>query len=254
MTTTTTISVTKRDGSTKSVESPYSDKDAMMRLYDLTGYELTGPHGSELVWHQPQLTSDFARSLVTQNEMRGKDLSAKQMAWVHIIVCEHDQRAAQAAEPQQQADAVVLPQVRAMIDEAGKSLQFPKVNLTTEAGQKVRLSRAGSRSRTPGVINITDGLPFGENTFFGRIALDGTLLPSRAMIEDVLALLQALDADSEAVVRAYGKKTGSCCFCARTLTDGRSVAMGYGPTCADNYGLPWGDERAASTVTIEAQK
>jgi len=25
-----------------------------------------------------------------------------------------------------------------------------------------------------------------------------------------------------------------------TLTDPRSVAVGYGPDCADNYGLPWG--------------
>jgi len=25
------------------------------------------------------------------------------------------------------------------------------------------------------------------------------------------------------------------------LTDPRSVSMGYGPVCAENYGLPWGE-------------
>lgn len=241
LTTTTTITVTKRDGSTKSVQSPYADGEVLARLRALV-----------FDGDRPLQRSGFAVSLAEQSQQRGT-LSHKQTSWAHLLVVEHEQRVAQAAEPQQQDDAVTLPQVRAIIDEAAESLQFPKVNLTTEGGQRVRLSRAGSRSRTPGVINITDGRPFGENTFFGRIALDGTLQPSRAMTEDVLALLQALDADSEAVVSAYGRNTGECCFCARTLTDGRSVAVGYGPTCAGNFGLPWGEVRESSTVEVHAE-
>jgi hypothetical protein len=41
----------------------------------------------------------------------------------------------------------------------------------------------------------------------------------------------------------FGHEHHRCVFCARTLTDeqdGRSVDVGYGPICADKYGLPWG--------------
>jgi hypothetical protein len=39
-----------------------------------------------------------------------------------------------------------------------------------------------------------------------------------------------------------GKLTGNCCFCTSALTDKRSTEVGYGPTCAANYGLPWGSK------------
>lgn len=39
----------------------------------------------------------------------------------------------------------------------------------------------------------------------------------------------------------FGKLYGICCFCSRTLTDERSIGVGYGPVCAEHYGLPWGD-------------
>lgn len=40
--------------------------------------------------------------------------------------------------------------------------------------------------------------------------------------------------------KGIGAVTGFCCFCSLELTDARSVTAGYGPTCADNNGLPWG--------------
>lgn len=39
----------------------------------------------------------------------------------------------------------------------------------------------------------------------------------------------------------FGKLWGSCVFCSRLLTDERSVAVGYGPVCAEHNGLPWGE-------------
>lgn len=39
-----------------------------------------------------------------------------------------------------------------------------------------------------------------------------------------------------------GREIGSCIFCARALTDGRSLAKGYGPICAAKWSLPWGDK------------
>lgn len=39
---------------------------------------------------------------------------------------------------------------------------------------------------------------------------------------------------------AFGHATEHCVYCARELTDNRSKAVGYGPTCAAKYDLPWG--------------
>lgn len=39
---------------------------------------------------------------------------------------------------------------------------------------------------------------------------------------------------------AFGHDHGSCVFCARDLNDPVSVEHGYGPVCAENFGLPWG--------------
>lgn len=39
---------------------------------------------------------------------------------------------------------------------------------------------------------------------------------------------------------AFGHATGCCVFCARDLTDDRSVQVGYGPVCAQKHSLPWG--------------
>jgi hypothetical protein len=39
---------------------------------------------------------------------------------------------------------------------------------------------------------------------------------------------------------AYGHTHGNCIACSRDLTDDRSLAVGYGPVCANKYGWPWG--------------
>ena len=32
-----------------------------------------------------------------------------------------------------------------------------------------------------------------------------------------------------------------CCFCHKELTTKESLAVGYGPLCAEKLGLPWGE-------------
>ncbi len=40
-----------------------------------------------------------------------------------------------------------------------------------------------------------------------------------------------------------GQATGVCQFCGRELTNAESMRRGYGPVCAERWGLPWGDEQ-----------
>ena len=49
----------------------------------------------------------------------------------------------------------------------------------------------------------------------------------------------------------YPTASGRCCFCHQSLDDERSTARGYGPVCAEHFGLPWGSrpsEFAAEAV------
>ncbi len=51
---------------------------------------------------------------------------------------------------------------------------------------------------------------------------------------------------------AFGHTNHRCCFCARKLSRGESTAVGYGPDCADKYGLPWGVVPSVTVDTPEA--
>jgi hypothetical protein len=53
-------------------------------------------------------------------------------------------------------------------------------------------------------------------------------------------IARELTADEAA---AFGHEHSRCVFCSHKLSDekdGRSVDVGYGPVCAEKYGLPWG--------------
>lgn len=121
-----------------------------------------------------------------------------------------------------------------------QQLKYPKIRLQTPLGQAVCLSRAGSKSKYTGQIMVTDGGPFGANTYFGRITLEGEFQTFMINAE-VPVLLARLSADPAAVASEYGRLTGNCCFCTTPLKDARSTAVGYGPICANHFGLPWGE-------------
>lgn len=66
-----------------------------------------------------------------------------------------------------------------------------------------------------------------------------------------MELLKEIEADPVQAAILSGKLTSCCSFCSRPLTDERSVKHGYGPICADNWGLPWDAERDGSTKIAE---
>lgn len=162
-------------------------------------------------------------------------LSDKQMAWVTKLA---DRATAPAPAP---AATVNVSAIFDLLNgAAARGLKHPKVRLTAPGGERIVLAINGDRSRYAGSIRLTDGLPFGESTYYGRITPDGSVLRADAMTDEVLELLVAFAADPAGVGALIGKRTGSCCFCSRLLETRESVAVGYGPVCATKYGLPWG--------------
>lgn len=174
---------------------------------------------------------EFALSLVNAADRKG--WTEKQAFWAQKLV-------AKAQAPAKEPQTVDVSGILSLLDGAAGKLKRPKVRLVTDNGQRVVLSIAGDQSRYKGSIMITDGGPFGANTYFGRIDRDGTLVAAGAMTDDVLALLLKFAADPAGVGALIGKRIGSCCFCARQLDTKESLAVGYGPVCAGKFNLPWG--------------
>jgi hypothetical protein len=84
-----------------------------------------------------------------------------------------------------------------------------------------------------------------EGEYVGAIKANGTERPqasaySRRLFDAGAKLVAAFGMAPESFAASYGHATSRCCFCRRELTDGRSVEVGYGPVCADRYGLVWG--------------
>ena len=222
-----TLSADKRDGTTKTIESNLSDAQAIGKL------------AMQLI----DGGSDFARDLVVKHNQYG--LSPKQWVWVHILAVEHEARAARTA------DAPVFSQVLAFMQAAKANLKYPKVAFTTDDDQAVQLSVAGDKARAPGSVNITDGGPWEENEYFGKINTNGVADLRDSCPDSVRQLIDDLNADAVGVIGERGRRSGSCCCCGKELTHEDSVAVGYGPTCASNFGLPYGNGATAEAVDAE---
>lgn len=95
---------------------------------------------------------------------------------------------------------------------------------------------------------MTDGGGFHTGSFFGRIRQDGCFEPSGRCTDEILETLREFSRDPADYAAAYGRRSGNCCFCYRPLTDERSLAAGYGPVCAENYGLKGQWKHAAANA------
>ena len=182
-------------------------------------------------------SKEFANSLLTQAAGRG--LSVAQYKWVVKLIERADAPAPVA--PQLEATTVAgLKVVVDMFDKAAEHLKYPHMLLKVN-GDVMRLSRAGATAKNPGSVNLTTKGSFEDRIWYGRINRDGTWTPGKAHHADIQAVLAALARDPAGIAAAYGHATSECCFCGIELTDPRSVKMGYGPICAGNYDLPWGE-------------
>lgn len=139
-----------------------------------------------------------------------------------------------------------LSGVLALFDKAKQHLKFPSIVLAVPAiNETIRINVAGDQAKVPGSLNIvslTATDPRGRKMWYGRVLRDGNFEQSgySASVAVVDRLID-LAKDPAKVAAEHGKLTGRCCFCNLPLTDERSTAVGYGKTCANHFGLAWGD-------------
>lgn len=201
---------------------------------------------------------EFAASLIASvnaRTSRGIAPSEKQALWL-------DRLAARAMGAQQKPTTTAaigsMDRLIAMFDKAKQHLKWPAIVFAVEGIGSFRLSVAGERARVPGSINVTEAQKNGDEgrVWFGRINRDGTFEAARKV--DVPAALvdglREFAADPAGYARRSANLTGRCCFCNQGLTDERSTTVGYGPTCAAHYGLPWGERAGEFASAADAAK
>jgi len=178
----------------------------------------------------------LTRSSFAQDLYRNRDrLTDKQIAWAHKLANDH----VAPKLPRESDVKLDLSKVFELLDK-GKAagLQYPKLRFQLECGM-LTLSIAGPNAKMPDTLNVSTGKS--RDDFHGRARRDGTWVPGRSSAE-VMAFLAELAVDPIGTCAKYGKLGGCCVFCMLGLTDERSLAMGYGPVCAKNWSLPWGEQ------------
>lgn len=191
---------------------------------------------------------DFMSSLNAQLGKKGS-LSDKQWPWVVTLM----ERAHKKQFPEQyeapKVETVTTGAMHGLIrlfKKAAPKLKYPAILLATSSGTAIRLYLAGPNSKTPGFVQIVRK---DDKEWLGRVSPEGEWEMSREakydseLAAEVNEILLQMSVDPAKTAAAYGHATGRCCFCQLPLKDERSVTVGYGKVCAENYSLPWGEKK-----------
>jgi len=214
-----------------------------MRLYEIA--ELLKTNIANL----PERDRTFALSLADKAikaNLGGWQVSEKQKHW--LVEMTRKATGHKAPQPQQGPDS--FQGIVKFLHAAHEHLKKPKLRFQA-GGEMLCLSIAGPRSSEPGAIDVKHAsrgevdpaTGFTKKDWYGRIKLDGTYYGSRKFDQaEIRTALAVITVDPAKAAKLFGQLTSSCCFCGAELTDGASIAVGYGPICAEHWGLPHGED------------
>jgi hypothetical protein len=185
--------------------------------------------------------NSFAQSICDswlKASSRGWNFSPAQTFWLHRLATP----AAKPSHGETKQLEIDTAGIAGLLEKAEANLKFPKFTISSPDGStEIKVAKASPRSKFFGSFTVASPV-FGEG-FFGTLK-DGKFSPARQCTDEVLALLVDFAADPEGIAAAHGHRTGSCCFCSKELSTKESLAAGFGPTCAQNFGLAWGNRKA----------
>lgn len=196
-------------------------------------------------------SESFHRDLVGRVLDENTDLSVRQEPWLQLFAISDLQKTAPKSDRNRGTGDYV--RIIEMMDNASENKQYPKFILPEF---NLRFHRTGG-GKEPGSVVITSDASYNQNTFYGRIRRDGSMtlrsinsthpyngdVPSEVKTrrDEIVWVARKLNQDPEEFAADHGHQSGNCMFCGKQLTDERSTSVGYGPVCADNHGLEWGN-------------
>ena len=182
------------------------------------------------------LTNDFSVSLVSQYDRKGA-LSDKQAYWALSL-------AEEASTPKPPSPVKVdLMAIVAFFSNALETLAKPKLTFKYN-GVSFRLTVSNNGQ------SIFVAEPVWQGLYYGKISIaTGEFTAGRDCNQNVVDFLTDFAVDPITKSADYGKLTGNCCFCNKKLERKESIAYGYGPSCAERWGMPHHYKSKGSRVT-----
>lgn len=167
--------------------------------------------------------SDFAQSLLRQYDARGT-LSERQYDAAERMLAKVQASAARKAEPKVQVD---VSRIETLLFTARMArLKHPKFR-----AEGLTFSLAGPTSRNAGAVYVKAG-----DEYVGKV-MDGRFHPVSSTPAGTAEAIVRVAQDPRGAAVAHGRLTGNCACCGRSLTDPKSVELGIGPICAENWGI-----------------
>lgn len=171
--------------------------------------------------------SEFGRAMHEQIEAKGA-LTEKQVAAAQNLLAKvAASRAAKEAAKQANSGAVDMTAIEALFATA-KANGLLKPAFVVEG---MRIKPAPLTGKNAGALYVTR-----DGEYQGKLS-GGRFIAVGGAHADTLATLVKIAVDPAGAAREFGRVTGTCCCCGRTLTDAESIAAGIGPICATKWGL-----------------
>lgn len=184
--------------------------------------------------------SDWAANTsadLVRSWQRYGSLTERQAGLLEKLVIEAEEKQAKQAAPK--AEKLDLTKINEMFNTArGNGLKKMALRFVDEAGARFTVSPAAATSRNAGMLYVKSA----DDGYLGKIDSQGVFhgawnTAGEATTKAQAALVE-FSQDPVGKSKLYGKLTDSCCYCGKELNDPRSVMAGYGPICAENWGLP----------------
>lgn len=170
---------------------------------------------------------DFANSMLSALTTYGH-LTEKQHAAVIRLRERDDARKVEAQVRVANAPAVDVSVIATAFAHAqAKGIKRPKMVL-----DGLKFSLAPLTGRNAGALYVVRK---DDDQYLGKI-MDGRFTRVRDCDDVTEARIIAVASDPHNEAVAYGKRTGECCICSRTLTNHASIDAGIGPICAERFG------------------
>ena len=172
--------------------------------------------------------NSFAASVMQQHN-EGKEWSEKQVEALERMVAKVQATRQRKAEEAERAKVSVdLSAITDMFEQAkNRGYKRPKYR-----AEGLTLSLAPLNGVNAGAIYVKTE----DDDYCGKV-VNNEFIPARNVSETVgTALLEIAKNPADAAVR-YGRLTGRCACCGRSLSNKRSIELGIGPICADKWGF-----------------
>jgi hypothetical protein len=174
---------------------------------------------------------DFLESLMDTIYKYG-ELSEKQLAAVQKGMAKAKEWEAKKNKPKARID---LTPIREKLAKGKEKLKKPVIR----AGDTFKFTFAPETGKNAGYVYVRH-----HDQYIGKVAENGDFFPYQATPEQI-TYLKEFAKDPIKELKTYGRNTGNCGLCGRGLSVKESVKRGYGPICADNYGLPYNHTKEA---------